>query len=126
MNSYVGPYLDKAIESLAGAQSELANGRVNNAGNRAYYAVYQAAVAALIHAGVRRSRWYHEDVQALFASELIRRRKLYRAGLRDSIYELYEVRIIADYGGQAASRRRVERAVRDAAAFLSAVEEKIR
>src|SRR5205823_6359850 len=42
---------DKALESLAGAESELANGRYNNAANRAYYACFQAAIAALQRAG---------------------------------------------------------------------------
>jgi uncharacterized protein (UPF0332 family) len=55
MNPSFGAYLSKARESLDGAQSELVNGRFNNAGNRAYYTVYQATVAALIVAGIRRA-----------------------------------------------------------------------
>lgn len=46
-------YLDKAIESLAGAESEYANKRYNNCANRCYYAMFQAAIAALIAAGIR-------------------------------------------------------------------------
>jgi uncharacterized protein (UPF0332 family) len=45
-------YLSKANESLAGATSELVNGRYNNTANRAYYAVFQAAIAALMQAGI--------------------------------------------------------------------------
>ncbi len=37
----------KSEESLAGAESELAAGRGNNATSRAYYAAFQAAVAGL-------------------------------------------------------------------------------
>jgi uncharacterized protein (UPF0332 family) len=125
MNPSFEPYLAKARESLFGAQSELANSRFNNAGNRAYYSAFQAAVAALIHAGVRRSRWYHEDVQALFATELTQRRKLYGSEFRHTVYDLYEVRIIADYQAAASSRTRVERAIRRADAFVRAVEERI-
>jgi len=40
-------YLAKAEESLVGAASELAHGRYNNSVNRAYYACFQAAIAAL-------------------------------------------------------------------------------
>ena len=125
MNQARDAYLSKARESLTGAHSELLNGRLNNAANRAYYAVFQAAVAALIHAGIGRPRWYHDDVQALFASELTRRRKLYGADMRDTIYDLYEVRITADYKQEAPSRRRVERAIREANAFVKAVEERM-
>ena len=42
-------YLAKAEESLLGAASELAQGRYNNSVNRAYYACFQAAIAALQH-----------------------------------------------------------------------------
>ena len=38
MNELAEPYLGKARESLNGAFSELANGRYNNAANRACYA----------------------------------------------------------------------------------------
>jgi uncharacterized protein (UPF0332 family) len=58
-------YLDKAIESLTGAESELANGKYNNATNRAYYAAFQAAIAALLRDGIqaRDDRWAHTFVQ---------------------------------------------------------------
>ena len=47
----VSIYLLKAQESLSGAQSEFANYRFNNCANRCYYACFQAAIAALQHAG---------------------------------------------------------------------------
>ena len=47
-----GVYLWKALASLAGAELELASDFFNNAVNRAYYACYQAAVAALVADGV--------------------------------------------------------------------------
>jgi hypothetical protein len=43
-------FLDKARESLAGAESEFVNRRYNNSANRSYYAVFQAAIHALIAA----------------------------------------------------------------------------
>lgn len=46
------PFLEKALESLAGAQSEFANGRFNNVANRCYYAAFQAAIVALQRAGL--------------------------------------------------------------------------
>ena len=59
-------YLAKATESLLTAESEFANGRYNNAANRAYYACFQAALAALMRAGIRTpspsGQWSHEFV----------------------------------------------------------------
>ena len=45
-------FLVKSAESLAGAESEYANGRFNNCANRAYYACFLAAVAALMREGI--------------------------------------------------------------------------
>ena len=72
-------YLDKARESLAGADSEYANGRYNNSANRCYYACFQAAIAALLVAGVRPAavQWSHTFVQGQFIGNLINRRKRY-------------------------------------------------
>jgi hypothetical protein len=66
-------YLAKARTSLAGAQSELEQRRFDNAAIRAYYACFQAAVAALIWAGFRppgAGTWDHGFVQARFVGEL--------------------------------------------------------
>lgn len=49
----IDTYLVKAIESLEGAESELANHRYNNCANRCYYACFQAAIAALLAAGIQ-------------------------------------------------------------------------
>ncbi len=48
-------FLDKALECLAGAESEFANGRYNNCANRCFYACFQAAIAALANSGVSAS-----------------------------------------------------------------------
>lgn len=63
-------YLTKAVEDLAGARSEFANGRYNNCANRCYYDCFHAAAAALFAAGFApqgaRSLWSHEVLPALF------------------------------------------------------------
>ena len=48
----VDVYLAKAEQCLAGAQLAVDHGHYNNAANRAYYAAFQAATAALAAAGV--------------------------------------------------------------------------
>lgn len=61
-------YWAKAEESLAGAESEFAQGRYNNCANRCYYACFQAAIVALLRAGVlpRGGQWEHAYVQGEF------------------------------------------------------------
>src|SRR5438876_10081992 len=95
-------YLAKATESLLTAESEFANGRYNNCANRCYYACFQAAIAALLRAGIAPSRgrgqWGHDFVQGEFVGILVNRRKLYPAELRDTLALILKVRQAADYG----------------------------
>ena len=75
------PFLNKAVESLIGAESEFINKRYNNTANRAYYACSQAAIAALQRAGVRprREEWSHEFVETEASRALRRSRTFVRA-----------------------------------------------
>lgn len=52
MEQEADAYLQKAVESLLGAESECANQRFSNCANRAYYAAFQAAISALIRESV--------------------------------------------------------------------------
>lgn len=96
-------YLRKAQESLASAKADVRARRYNSAANRAYYACFQAAVAALIHADVRPAAragrqpdWDHKFVSSQFAGKLIWRRKLYPAEFRSALITLFELRLVAD------------------------------
>ena len=66
-------YLAKARESLASARANVKARRYNSAANRGYYAAFQAAVAALIHAGIRPDDddWGHRFVMSQFSGKLI-------------------------------------------------------
>jgi uncharacterized protein (UPF0332 family) len=94
-------FLEKAQASLAGAESEAANARYDNCANRAYYACFQAAVAALLRAGIRspnpQGHWSHLFVHGQFVGQLVNRRKLYPSGLRDTLQHTYQLRQAADY-----------------------------
>jgi uncharacterized protein (UPF0332 family) len=118
-------YIDKAEESLAGAESEQANSRYNNVANRCYYACFQAAIHALLQAGIqapsREGQWGHDFVQAQFNGQLINRRKLYPAELRTTLAETYALREVGDYKRERVPERRAARAVRRAEEFLGAV-----
>lgn len=116
MSDGVSAFHIKARESLAGAESELANDRFNNCTNRCYYACFQAAIGALQLAGLtprgRLGTWSHSDVPAQFDGLLINRRKEYPSTLRGTLYRAYELRQIADYSADAVSRTQAERMLR--------------
>ena len=121
-----GILLVKAVASLAGAESERAAGRFDNAANRCYYACYQAAVAALRRAGVRPpggagGQWSHPAVQAQFVGLLINRRKLYPGELRDVLAHGFALRQTADYEDRFVTEIQVARGLRQARRFVAAV-----
>ena len=119
-------YLVKAEENVASAASELVNGRYNACANRCYYAAFQAAVAALMRAGIRPPRgeqgeWGHAFVQAQFAGELITRRKRYPAVLRDVLPRLQVTRRRADYEPTPVSQVQATRSLRMAQDLVAAI-----
>lgn len=123
MNVDAEHFLAKAEESLAGATSELAQGRYNNVANRCYYACFQAAIAALRDAGVTPvgPQWSHAFVQGQFVGQLINRRKVYPTELRQTHTRLYELRVVADYTIDPVSEVQATRALQRARTFVDAV-----
>ncbi len=107
-------FLTKAQESFLGAQSEFANGRYNNCANRCYYSCLQAARAALHAVGIRppHTTWGHEFIQAQFVGELINRRKVYPASLRDTLARSLILRQLGDYEPDMVSQTQAERTLR--------------
>jgi uncharacterized protein (UPF0332 family) len=120
-------YLRKARESLASAKADARARRYNSAANRAYYAAFQAAVAALIFCRVRSAdtEWQHRFVSEEFSGKLIRRRKEFGSSLRSVLPELFEVRIKADYGSNDVSKRDATLSVSRANEVVAAVAKKI-
>jgi uncharacterized protein (UPF0332 family) len=118
-------YLRKARESLASAKADARAKRYNSAANRAYYAAFQAAVAALIHWRVRAAEtdWEHRFVAAEFSGRLILRRKVFVREFATTLPRLFQLRIRADYRPVETSSRAAAYAVRGADAFVSNVSE---
>lgn len=118
-------FLLKAEESLAGAASELVNGRYNNSANRCYYAGFQAAVAALIRDGIRPQgdEWTHAFVQSRFVGQLINRRRRYPAALRETLSRTLMLRQRADYRLVSVSHEQAARALAQTRAFVEAIQE---
>ncbi len=119
-------FLRKALESLAGADSERVNRRYNNCANRCYYAAFQAAIAALLAAGIRPTgrQWAHTFVQGQFAGQLILRRKLYVSALRDTLPRLQKLRQEADYTTYRVTETEATRAFRRSQTFVAAIQER--
>lgn len=122
-------YLAKSKESLGGAQREFTAKGYNNAANRAYYAAFQAAVAALVDAGmeVRREAGgviSHGSLHGAFAG-MIDRRKLYPSELRSVLPRLIDDRLRADYKVVAVSDKRAARGVARARELVEVVEKHI-
>jgi uncharacterized protein (UPF0332 family) len=118
------PFLDKARESLSGAESEFVNARYNNTANRAYYAMFQAAIAALQQAGIRPTgdEWSHRFAPSQFDGVLINRRHLYPTELRGMLNETMGIRLSADYDEEPVTPSEARRAVRNSRTFVSAIE----
>ena len=119
-------FLRKAEQSLAGAESELAAGRYDSCANRAYYACFQAAIAALTGIGVgpspRDQRWRHDAIQAQFVEQLINRRKHYSPVFRDTFERLVRLRHTADYRPDLVNAAQADRALRRAREFVESVQ----
>lgn len=122
-------FLTKAQESLQGAESELASKRLNNAANRAYYAAFQAAVAAMIAAGIHPQQegggLSHRHVQNAFSGLLVYRRKLYDTRFRNVLQALMSERAKADYTTRFVSEPAAKRATRQAADLIMAVQARV-
>lgn len=122
-------YLEKARQSLAGAESEHRNQRYSNCANRCYYACFQATVAALTEARIRpkepRGRWSHSAVQAQFAGELIRRRKTYGSEYADVLSRLFKLRTTADYSTANVAEIQSARAIRSSLGLGDAVRARV-
>ena len=68
-------FLTKAKENLKAAEVLYNQQLYNAAVNRAYYAAFHAAVAALLDQGMAIERPGHASIQARFATELIQRQQ---------------------------------------------------
>jgi uncharacterized protein (UPF0332 family) len=116
-------YLAKARSSLRTAQSAYVQGDFDSCASRAYFAVLQAEIAALIKlTDFRQEQWRHERVQAQFNQRLIQARKVFPASLRSTHDDLIGRRHTADYTDQLINARTAERCLRKAAEMFATIE----
>ena len=121
-------YLMKAEQCLAGAALAAAHGQYNNAANRAYYAAFQAAIAALRTAGVEPSTpryWSHDFVLREYCARLARPHGDYSPHSAAAFKALQDERLKADYEVEMLSRVSGERALALAQEFVQAVRQRL-
>jgi uncharacterized protein (UPF0332 family) len=110
---------ERAQASLRAAELCLAQGLLDSAVNRAYFALFQAAICALEHRGIRRREWTHKGVHSDFVQIFVRRRKLVPASFAGALPSVLQLRHMADYQQPGVSQPQAERAVRRAHEFVT-------
>jgi len=116
--------IEKAYESLRAAELCFEAKLYNSTVNRAYYAMFQAAVVALTQAGIRPKgeQWSHESLHAMFSTVLIQQRKLYPHQIARFLPDALSLRHQADYRDRSVSETIARRVVRWSRDFLSMIE----
>ena len=120
-------YMAKADQCLAGAALAVAHGHYNNAVNRAYYAAFQAAIAALTAAGVQPPTpryWAHDFVLREYC-RLAHVTDGYTADSRATLKALQDERLKADYEVELIGCASGTRALTLARQFVDAVRERL-
>ena len=107
-------FLNKAEENLKVAQVSFESGCYNACANRAYYAAFQAAIAALAAHGAPKGKNDHAWVQSEFNRRLIKRQKTHPSRLKSYLPKMQQVRNKADYSekdvGRKAASKQLSRA----------------
>ncbi|MDM8524171.1 HEPN domain-containing protein [Desulfococcaceae bacterium HSG8] len=119
-------FLQKAEENLKIAQMSFDTKCYNACANRAYYAAFQAAIAALTAQGLQKGKNDHKWVQAEFNRRLIIRKKIYPSGLKTYLSDMQPVRNIADYSEENVSRKLARKQLSRASEMVRIIEKELK
>ena len=116
-------YLSKANRALASARLLLSDGDIEGACNRAYYAMFDAAQAALVayptDADPAETRT-HRGLIAAFGQRLVKTGIL-PAELGRALNQVERIRLLADYTGEPLEPDKVEWAIDQAEEFIRTI-----
>ena len=112
-------FFDKANANLTVAQMCFDSGFYDACANRAYYAAFQAAIAALADRGIIRDKADHKKVQADFSEKLIKRQKIYPSRVKSYLMDMQGVRNQADYNPVSVSKNLAFQQIRKAGEMIS-------
>ena len=123
----IATWLEKANRSLTSAKLNLDDGDPDGACNRAYYAMFHAARAALVQAGqdTLASAKTHSGLIGAFGAHLVKTGKLDALHGR-AFSEVSRRRLVGDYEGDGVSEEHAKAAVESAENFVVAVEDWIK
>ena len=116
-------YMRKSEQALASATQLLASGDADGACNRAYYAMFDAAQAALLAAKVgvtARATKTHRGLIAAFGQHLVLGGHL-PGELGGALNKVERLRLLADYTGDPVSAEDSAWAVEQATIFIEAI-----
>ena len=116
-------YLRKSRRALQTAQSLIELGDTEGACNRAYYAMFDAAHAALWAAGAQEPGAFiktHSGLIALFGQELVKTGRI-DAEQGRALGRVQKVRLLADYTADPPPEDDARQAVAQAEAFVTAI-----
>ena len=117
-----GKYLDKAKRALQAAR--LLNGakEIEGACNRAYYAMYDAAHAALLSVNKAdyKETKTHSGLIAAFGLQIVSTNMITRE-LGRTFNEVEQLRLLADYTGEEITAEQASNAVKKAEIFVAAI-----
>ncbi len=119
----VSEYFIKAKANLAAAKICYENKLFDASISRAYFAAFQAAIAALLHSGECRGKFDHKWVQAKFTEKLIKRRKIFPKRFRSYLIEMQGLRNAADYRHEPISQKKTAEQLRKSADIVSQIGE---
>ena len=116
-------WMVKAAENLAVADWCQEQGHFNACANRFYYAMFHAALAALLKHGMKPSgeKIGHDWVQANFSGQLIHRRKVFPRKFRQYLVKAFRVRVAADYQLMPVSKNLVTNELKKAREFVNTI-----
>jgi uncharacterized protein (UPF0332 family) len=121
-------FLDKARSDLRVAERAFADGEPDPCVSRAYYAVLQAALAALLkltdYRRVGRT-WNQAGIAAEFDRRLISRRKVFQSHLAPVLADLREQRHRADYESETIGKKIAGQSLKRAQEFIKEVTSKL-
>jgi uncharacterized protein (UPF0332 family) len=118
-------FLNKAKENLKIAQLSFEHNCYNACANHAYFAAFQAAIAALINSGMKIGNFDHKLVQAEFSEKLIKRQKIYPAELKSCLMKMQLLRNKADYEHSHVSKNDARKQLRRSTEMLRSIGKEI-
>jgi uncharacterized protein (UPF0332 family) len=117
----VNEFLGKAWKNLEAARICFENGLYDASASRAYFAAFQAAIAALLDKGERHGKFDHKWVQATFSEKLIKRRKMFPGRFRAYLIEMQARRNAADYSSESISKKNAAELLRRAVEIVEEI-----